>query len=95
MRLQLDAPTYTFVEVHRALLGMAPWKAPRPDGFHAGFYQENWSMLGTDISSLCLRILNGENSIGELNKTLLVLIPKIKNPSCPAQYIPISLCNVL
>lgn len=37
MRNKMMAP-YTADEVKHTLFGMAPWKAPGPDGFHAGFY---------------------------------------------------------
>jgi len=39
--------------------------------------------------------LNGGELPEEVNKTLLVLIPKVTNPQDLTQYRPISLCNVL
>lgn len=45
MKSQLDAP-YTVEEVCDSLFCMAPWKALGPDGFHAGFFQKNWELVG-------------------------------------------------
>lgn len=33
-------------EVKSALFIMSPFKAPRPDGFHATFYQNMWDTVG-------------------------------------------------
>lgn len=94
MRIMLDKP-YNSLEVKTALFGMAPWKAPGPDGFHAGFFQNNWDLVGENTTSLCLKILNGDISIGDLNTNFLILIPKVKNPRIVADFRPISLCNVI
>ncbi|KAA3481443.1 reverse transcriptase [Gossypium australe] len=40
-------------------------------------------------------ILNGQKEIGDINKTRIVLIPKVDNPKNMAQFRPISLCNVI
>lgn len=39
--------------------------------------------------------MNGNQSIGDFNTTLLVLIPKVKKPRRITEYRPISLCNVI
>lgn len=54
MRNMLYEP-YNAEEVHNALFGMAPWKAPGPDGFHASFFQKNWNLVGENTTSLCLK----------------------------------------
>lgn len=94
MRDMLDAP-YTPEEVQNALFGIAPWKAPGPDGFRASFFQSNWDLVGELTTSLCLQILNGSISIGDLNTTYLILILKVKHPRLVTNYRPISLCNVI
>lgn len=90
----VDEP-YSADEVHKALFSMAPWKAPGPDGFHAGFYQSNWNTVGAASISICLQILNGANSMGDINSNYIVLIPKKKNPRYVIEFWPISLCNVV
>ena len=42
-----------------------------------------------------LDIVEGKESARSINETVLVLIPKVKNPTLLSQFRPISLCNVL
>ena len=39
--------------------------------------------------------MNENTSLAEINKTNIVLIPKLKEPKLITQYTPISLCNVI
>jgi ribonuclease HI len=94
MNAELLKP-FTGEEVYRALFQMAPLKAPGPDGFSAGFFQKNWSVMGEDICQAILGILNSGTMPLSLNSTNIALIPKVKNPSNVSEFRPISLCNVL
>ena len=82
-------------QVKAALCGMAPSKAPREDGFNAGFYQQHWHLIGEDVTATVLNFQNGGQMSESLNMTVIVLIPKVKNPQNITQYRPISLCNVI
>jgi ribonuclease HI len=82
-------------EVYRALHDMAPLKAPGPDGFTAGFFQKNWSIIGKDICHAILVTLNSGVLPPFLKQTNIALIPKTKNPVSVTDFRPISLCNVM
>jgi hypothetical protein len=82
-------------EVNFALHQMAPLKAPGPDGLSAGFFQSHWELMGTEVCRAVLDILNSGVMPPLLNRTHIVLIPKVRNPICVTDFRPISLCNVL
>jgi hypothetical protein len=90
----LDRP-FTAEEVERALFQMSPHKAPGPNGFRAGFFQKHWALVKDSVVEAVLGFLNGGAMSEEVNKTVLVLIPKVANPQELTQFRPISLCNVL
>ena len=52
-------------------------------------------MVGEDISRAVLNILNGNESMLEINHTYIILIPKMKAPQELSNFRPISLCNVI
>lgn len=94
MNLNLCA-AFTKDEVQTACKQIHPSKVPGSDGMPGMFYQKFWSILGTDVITFCLECLNGNRSLDEVNKTFIVLIPKVKKPETLTQFHPISLCNVL
>jgi hypothetical protein len=65
------------------------------DGFNAGFFHAHWQLVKPFVMAAVLGFLNGGDILEEVNKTLLVLIPKVSNPQDLSQYRPTSLCNVL
>jgi hypothetical protein len=94
MNFFLSAP-FTTVEVEKAIFAIKPNKSPGPDGFTTGFYQQHWPMVKEDICHAVLAFLNGGDMPETVNNTVLVLIPKVKNPQELTQFRPISLCNVI
>jgi hypothetical protein len=86
--------TDTAEEVYGALLQMAPLKAPRPDGFSADFYQQNWSTVETKVCKVALHFLNGSKMEEMLNVTHIALIPKNTGPRFVSDFRPINLCNI-
>ena len=94
MNEALESP-YTAQDVERALSMMGACKAPRPDGFTAGFYQTHSETVGPSITNAVLDFLNGGPMPDAMNRTTIVLIPKVKNPHDLNNFGPISLCNVI
>lgn len=70
-------------------------KSPGPDGMNLAFFQNFWSIVGADVVSACLHILNTCTMPPELNDMIIVLIPKKKTPKKITDMCSISICNVL
>ena len=72
---------------------MKPHKALGLDGLHAGFFQRFWLTVGASVTEEVLKAFAGKCVLDYLNKTHIVLIPKIQGPETIANYRPISFCN--
>lgn len=86
---------FTADEVLLALKQMSPLKSPGPDGLPVIFFNKYWHVLGTNIISCVLDLLNLHRLPQALNYTFIVLIPKTARPNCITEFRPISLCNVV
>ncbi|KAK2417953.1 hypothetical protein QL285_040194 [Trifolium repens] len=84
----------TNIEVKNALFAMAPWKAPGPDGFPAGFYQNGWRYVERSLCEFVKSVWHNPVSVATVNLTDICLIPKNNRPEFVSQFRPISLCNV-
>lgn len=82
-------------EIVRAMKSIGPLKASGNDGYLALFYQKYWHVLGDKVIKYCLDVLNSRIDMGEVNKTSIILIPKVNSPKSMSQFHPISLCNVI
>jgi hypothetical protein len=84
--------SFSAEEVKKALFDMHPSKAPGPDGMSSFFYKIFWHIVGPDVTSGVLSVLNSSHLLWKINHSL---IPKKKNPDKMSDYRPISLCNVI
>ena len=82
-------------EIFRNLKDLPPLKAPGPNGFHALFFQTNWSNLGASIIQVIQEIFEQLSIPPSWGITNLVFIPKLAHPEMITQFQPISLCNTL
>ena len=74
---------------------MAPLKSFGPDGMPPLFYQNYWSLIGSDVTHSILHYLHNGVIPQSLCHSFITLIPKVKNPEYVSQFRPISLSNVL
>ena len=82
-------------EIFRNLKDLPPLKAPGLDGYHALFFQTNWTNLGSSVIQVIQEIFEQHSSLPPWGITNLVLILKIAHPEMINQFRPISLCNTL
>ena len=80
-------------EVKGALWSMKAFKAPGPDGLHADFIQHFWHTVGNSLIEEVRKCFTEKNIPEYLNRTLMVLIPKIHGPESLGNYHQTSLCN--
>ncbi|XP_060972256.1 uncharacterized protein LOC133038189 [Cannabis sativa] len=73
----------------------SPPKSPGKDGMNAGFYQNIWDIVGTDVCKAYLGFIDGSAFASSINETIITLIPKVKSPNLTSEFRPISLCKVL
>ncbi|XP_039045337.1 uncharacterized protein LOC120185092 [Hibiscus syriacus] len=86
---------FTTDEIIAAFLDIYPQKAPGIDGLPTSFYRLHWDIVGADVVYLCLQLLQGTLDMSLVNKTVIVLIPKISDPQQMKHLRPISLCTVV
>ena len=59
-------------------------------------FQRFWSIVGKDVPSFDLKILNGGGNLSNINYTYICLIwNKRKRPRCKVKFSIYSLCNVI
>ncbi|GLT45910.1 hypothetical protein SLA2020_197060 [Shorea laevis] len=80
-------------EIKTVVFQLGAYKAPGIDGFPGCFYQQHWDMIASDVCQAVRHFFNNGYMLKEMNRTQLVLVPKVRNPQVIAQYRPISLCN--
>ena len=83
------------LEVKEAIWSMKPFKAPGPDGLHAGFFQMYWSIVGDTVFGEVKEIFANFAMPPHLNETLITLIPKCPGAYSIGLFRPISLCNTI
>lgn len=77
-------------------LQMGAFKALGPDNFQAIFFTKNqWEVVRDALFKLVREVFNDPEKVGELNKTLITLIPKMDHVVKMKDFRLISLCNVL
>ena len=65
------------VEIKAALWSLKAFKAPGPDGLHAGFFQKFWHTVGNSVTEEVQKIFADRRVPEVLNCTHIALSPKI------------------
>ncbi|GKC61007.1 RNA-directed DNA polymerase, eukaryota, reverse transcriptase zinc-binding domain protein, partial [Tanacetum coccineum] len=66
-----------------------------PDGYTFTFFKNAWEVVGNDVCLAIKEFFRIEKLLGEVNATLISLIPKITTPNKVSDYRPIACCNVV
>ena len=95
-----DSDEYTYTipdeeEVLSTIKEMRRNASPGPDGFNVEFYIATWEWIGKDVTDLVRNFFQTGIMPTHINDTHIALIPKKLVPLVPADYRPISLCNVI
>ncbi|MCI27005.1 ribonuclease H protein, partial [Trifolium medium] len=61
--------SFSIEEVTMAMKHLKGNAAPGPDGLNAAFYQQYWEIIGHDIATTVLNILNHEGDPSSINHT--------------------------
>ncbi|GKD87001.1 RNA-directed DNA polymerase, eukaryota, reverse transcriptase zinc-binding domain protein [Tanacetum coccineum] len=82
-------------EIKNAMSKIEDSKAPGPDGYTARFYKSAWSIVGSEVCQAIKYFFTNGKILGEVNATLITLVPKIPTPGKVSDFRPIACCNVL
>lgn len=91
-RLLVASITY---EVRSDLFSIHPRKGPGPDGYATGFYQPQWEVVGDDVWRAMRYCVEQQVVSTALRATVIHQIPKGFYAKSPADYRPISCCNII
>uniref|UniRef100_A0A803Q8P5 Uncharacterized protein n=1 Tax=Cannabis sativa TaxID=3483 RepID=A0A803Q8P5_CANSA len=83
---------YTLDEVNKVFFDILGLKAPEPDGYGSYFLEDNWKLVGDDISLAILSFLHFGQMLKEINNMVLTLVPKCKCPNIVGECRPIVCC---
>lgn len=82
-------------EIVYALSTIDSDKAPWPDGFSSHFFKRCWRIIGTDFIKAIKSCFSSSKILGEVNATLICLIPKTQTASILNDFRPITCCNTM
>ncbi|GJW81795.1 RNA-directed DNA polymerase, eukaryota, reverse transcriptase zinc-binding domain protein [Tanacetum coccineum] len=85
----------TSKEIKEALFDIEDNKAPGPDGFSSKIFKKAWPVVGDDVCMAIKEFFHNWKLLGEVNATLISLVPKIETPTKVSDFRPIACCNVI
>ncbi|GJV18645.1 hypothetical protein Tco_1367665 [Tanacetum coccineum] len=83
------------MEIKEALFDICDNKAPGLDGYSAKFFKCAWSVIKNEVCDAVKEFFRTGKILGEINATLITLVPKSKTPKKVSDYRPIACCNTV
>ncbi|KAF7150520.1 hypothetical protein RHSIM_Rhsim02G0169100 [Rhododendron simsii] len=84
---------FTSREIKAALFEMPPNKAPGYNGMNVGFFQRYWDIVRVDVYRAVISFFHSGRMLESLNRTQIILIPKVSVPTKVTKFRPIYLCT--
>ncbi|GKD79270.1 RNA-directed DNA polymerase, eukaryota, reverse transcriptase zinc-binding domain protein [Tanacetum coccineum] len=82
-------------EIKNAIFDIGESKAPGTDGYTSTFFKKAWKIVGNDVCMAIKEFFKTRKLLGEMNATIISLIPKVSAPNKVSDYRPIACCNVI
>ncbi|GJT51266.1 RNA-directed DNA polymerase, eukaryota, reverse transcriptase zinc-binding domain protein [Tanacetum coccineum] len=85
----------TEVEIKRGVFDIDDSKAPGPDGFTLKFFKKVKEIIKDDFCNAIKEFSRTRKILGEVNATLITLVPKVYTLLKATDFRPIACCNVV
>ncbi|GKA61125.1 RNA-directed DNA polymerase, eukaryota, reverse transcriptase zinc-binding domain protein [Tanacetum coccineum] len=85
----------TDVEIKEAIFDIDSSKASGPDGYTSCSSKKAWGIIRKEVCLAVKEFFSNQKLLGEVNATLISLVPKIDTPNKISGFRPISYCSVL
>nr|GEW97875.1 RNA-directed DNA polymerase, eukaryota, reverse transcriptase zinc-binding domain protein [Tanacetum cinerariifolium] len=82
-------------EISEAVFDIDSNKASGPDGYTSVFFKKAWHIVGKEVCLAIKDFFLNAKLLGEINATLIALIPKVDMPKKVSEFRPIACCNVI
>ncbi|GJX27994.1 RNA-directed DNA polymerase, eukaryota, reverse transcriptase zinc-binding domain protein, partial [Tanacetum coccineum] len=82
-------------EIKKALFDIDDNKAPGPDSFTSKFFKKAWEIIKDDFYKAIKEFFRTGKLLGEVNATIISLVPKMQTPLKVTDFRPIACCNVV
>ncbi|GKA27785.1 RNA-directed DNA polymerase, eukaryota, reverse transcriptase zinc-binding domain protein [Tanacetum coccineum] len=75
-------------EIKEAVFDIDSNKVVGPDGYSSCFFKKSWQIVGEDICKAIKELFINGKILGEINATLIALVPKIDTPKKVSDFRP-------
>nr|GEW81642.1 hypothetical protein [Tanacetum cinerariifolium] len=82
-------------EIKAVIFDIEDNKAPGPDGYTLKFFKAAWGIMRSDVCMAVKEFFSSGKMLGELNTTIISLVPKSNNPRKASDYRPIACYGVV